>query len=68
MTELRQDKERDFFYRTLANLTRYNCDHQEDPQYYPYEVTMLLNSLLGILIVPEENLEILTNELEKVRY
>lgn len=59
MTGFRRDKERDFFYRTLTNLARYNCDHQEDPQYYPYEVTMLLNSLFGILIVPKENLEIL---------
>lgn len=59
MTEFSQDREKDFFKRTMINLKRYNDAHQEDPKDYPFGVTMLLNSLFGTLIVPQENLDIL---------
>ena len=61
MSGLRADREQDFLERTLKNLDEYKENHIEEPKYYPYEVTMMLNSLLGILIVPEQKTTILND-------
>ncbi|MBQ8750548.1 MAG: hypothetical protein IJZ30_02795 [Alphaproteobacteria bacterium] len=61
MTELRADKEKDFFERTLYNLELYEKNHSNKPDEYNYEVTMMLNSLLGLLVVLKERTSILNN-------
>ena len=61
MTGLRADKEKDFFERTLYNLELYEKNHADNPEEYNYEVTMMLNSLLGLLVVLKERTSILNN-------
>ena len=59
MTGLRSDKEKDFFERTLHNLELYEKNHADNPDEYNYEVTMMLNSLLGLLVVLKEKTPLL---------
>lgn len=59
MTWLRADKEKDFFGRTLHNLELYEKNHADNPDEYNYEVTMMLNSLLGLLVVLKERTTLL---------
>lgn len=59
MTGLRADKEKDFFERTLYNLELYEKNHANKPDEYNYEVTMMLNSLLGLLVVLKERTKLL---------
>lgn len=59
MTGLRSDKEKDFFERTLYNLELYEKNHADNPEEYNYEVTMMLNSLLGLLVVLKERTKLL---------
>lgn len=59
MTGLRADKEKDFFERTLYNLELYEKNHADNPEEYNYEVTMMLNSLLGLLVVLKEKTTLL---------
>ena len=59
MSYLQKDKEKDFFKRTLYNLELYNQGHKETPKDYKYEVTMMLNSLLGLLVVLKERTTLL---------
>lgn len=59
MSELEKDKEKDFFERTLYNLELYNNEYKKKQKIYKYEVTMLLNSLLGLIIIPKEKTSLL---------
>ena len=59
MTGLQPDKEKDFFERTLYNLELYEKNHADNPDEYNYEVTMMLNSLLGLLVVLKERTTLL---------
>ena len=59
MTGLQSDKEKDFFERTLHNLELYEKNHADNPDEYNYEVTMMLNSLLGLLVVLKEKTTLL---------
>lgn len=61
MSELRKDKEKDFFERTLYNLQLYKENHSNDSKKYKYETTMLLNSLLGLLIIQKERTNLLAS-------
>jgi len=45
---------KDFVNRTLFNLKRYESDRQECPHIYEYEVTQLINSLLGLVVFVSE--------------
>lgn len=59
MSELKGDKVKNFFKRSLKNLKLYKYQHAKNPKKYKYEVTMMLNSLLGILVVLKERTKIL---------
>ena len=61
MSGLEKDKEISFFNRSLENLKLYEEQHANDPETYKYEVTMMLNSLLGILVVLKEKTKVLDN-------
>lgn len=61
MSGLEKDKEISFFNRSLENLKLYEEQHANNPETYKYEVTMMLNSLLGILVVLKERTQILDN-------
>lgn len=61
MSRLEKDKEISFFNRSLENLKLYEEQHANNPETYKYEVTMMLNSLLGILVVLKERTQILDN-------
>lgn len=55
---------KEFFKRTLHNLTIYLEDHQKDKIRYPYDVTQIINSFLGLIIFVQ-NIEISNSELEE---
>lgn len=59
MSELEGDKVKNFFKRSLKNLQLYEDQHAKNPEMYEYEVTMMLNSLLGILVVLKERTKLL---------
>ena len=61
MSGLEKDKEISFFNRSLENLKLYEEQHANNPETYKYEVTMMLNSLLGILVVLKEKTKVLDN-------
>lgn len=44
-----------FFERTYENLEKYKKLNKDDKENYPYEVTMTINSLLGLLVFIKEN-------------
>lgn len=41
---------KEFFKRTLHNLAIYLEDHQKDKMRYPYDVTQIVNSFLGLIV------------------
>lgn len=45
---------KDFFERTSLNLKQYLDNNEKDSTNYNNEVTMMLNSLLGLLVVAKE--------------
>ncbi len=59
MSELKGDKVKNFFKRSLKNLQLYEDQHAKNPEMYKYEVTMMLNSLLGILVMLKERTKLL---------
>lgn len=59
MSELKGDKVKNFFERSLKNLQLYEDQHAKNPEMYEYEVTMMLNSLLGILVMLKERTKLL---------
>ncbi len=51
----KNDKIINFFERTYENLEKYKKLNKDDKENYPYEVTMIVNSLLGLLVFIKEN-------------
>ena len=49
-----KDPTKDFFERTKANLEKYLENNKNDENAYPNEITQLINSLLGLLVVTKE--------------
>lgn len=45
---------KDFVCRTKYNLELYLKNNKENEGKYPYEVTQILNSFLGIIVLPKE--------------
>ncbi|MBA4420306.1 MAG: hypothetical protein C0391_04090 [Anaerolinea sp.] len=45
---------RDFALRTLENLKTIRQIQKDHPEYKIYEVTLLINSMLGLLVIPKE--------------
>ncbi len=45
---------KDFFTRTYKNLETYKKNHSREPDKYEYEITMTINSLLGLLVFAKE--------------
>lgn len=68
MSELKPDKEKDFFKRTLYNLKLYEKNHSRNPKKYCYEITILLNSLLGLLVIPKEKSMLNEIDINFLRY
>ena len=68
MRGLKPDKPEDFFKRTLYNLNLYNELHSQCSEKYKYEITMLLNSLLGLLVIQKENKRLNKVDIEFLEY
>lgn len=49
-----EDLVKDFFNRTLINLELYEKLNKQSPDDYPYEVTQLINSFLGLIVFVSE--------------
>ncbi len=41
---------KEFFKRTLHNLDTYLEDHTENKRKYPYDITQIINSFLGLIV------------------
>lgn len=53
-----------FFERTYENLEKYKNLNKQDKEKYPYEVTMTINSLLGLLVFIKEKQKLELNEFQ----
>lgn len=49
-----KDPIKDFFERTKANLDIYLENNKSDKNSYPNEITQIINSLLGLLVIIKE--------------
>lgn len=58
-----EDPIKDFFKRTKENLDKYLENNKKDEDSYPNEITQLLNSLLGLLVITKEKGKIDYNNL-----
>ena len=59
-----KDSIKDFFERTKANLEKYLENNNNDENAYPNEITQLINSLLGLLVITKEKDKIDYNKLQ----
>lgn len=50
----KQDGIKDFIKRTKENLDLYIDQNKRNPSRYPWEVTAIINSFLGLIILPQE--------------
>lgn len=58
-----EDPIKDFFKRTKENLDKYLENNKKAEDSYPNEITQLLNSLLGLLVITKEKGKIDYNNL-----